>query len=230
MNLEEFRKEQISKILDIPPDKFPKIASFVDFANVNHWFDEDDFDENSDLLPDGLVLRIDLQKLKSVLDLFSVDVRFYYGHDPANPGSLRFKRAAEHIFGRPRVFTKPIQQIKHHLAAEEIKSTTRKVDTDREGNFIWIPKCNFDVEISVDAVRLLNTYETFCLLSSDSDFAALARFLRKNGKKVILIKGGRIDASLGEAVHKKINVQDIKRYITAKKQKPDSGESGFAES
>jgi hypothetical protein len=39
----------------------------------------------------------------------------------------------------------------------------------------------------------------------------------KKDKKAILIKGGRISGSLGAAVDLKINAQDIKRHITAKK-------------
>jgi hypothetical protein len=230
MDLEEFKKDQIRKNFDILPDKYPKIISFIDFANVNHWFDEDDFDENGVKMADNELLTIDLQKLKDFLSAFSSDNRFYYGHDPVNPGSLRFKRAAEHIFGKPRVFTKPIQQIKHYLDSGEKGETTRKINVDKGGNFIWIPKCNFDVEISVDSVRLINSYDTFCLLSSDADFAALIRFLKKQKKKIVLIKGGHIDASLGELVDNKINAQNIKRHIAVKKQKPDSKESGLAES
>ena len=55
-------------------------------------------------------------------------------------------------------------------------------------------------------------------------------FLKETKEKIILIKGGHIDASLGELVDNKINAQDIKKYIAVKKQKPDSRESGLAES
>lgn len=42
----------------------------------------------------------------------------------------------------------------------------------------------------------------------------------KYEKKAILIKGGRISGSLGAIVDLTISAQDIKKYITVKKQKP----------
>jgi len=43
---------------------------------------------------------------------------------------------------------------------------------------------------------------------------------KKNKKKAILIKGGRIDSSLGEIIDLKIDASQIKRYICQIKQKP----------
>lgn len=93
---------------------------------------------------------------------------------------------------------------------------------DNEGEFIYLPKCNFDVEICVDAIRLMNKYDTFCLFSSDADFVRLMMFLRNNRKKVILIKGGHVQYSLKANSSKVINAQDIKKYIVSIKQKSSS--------
>ena len=89
------------------------------------------------------------------------------------------------------------------------------------GDFIKIPKCNFDVEICVDSIKLLENYDTFCLFSSDADFVHLARFLKSKEKKIILVKGGYIHHSLHETVDLIINAQDIKSYISVIKQKSD---------
>jgi len=148
--------------------------------------------------------------------------RFYYGTDSSKEGSIKYISAIKHTFGKNRVFSKQIQYICHHLRVNEIESNTRTTFTDRDGLFVRIPKCNFDVEISVDSIRKINSYDTLVLFSGDADFVALARYLRKNGKKVILIKGGNITSKLRENTDLIVNAQKIKRYITrvSKKQKP----------
>lgn len=220
MDLLGLKEQHLRTTLGISSETFPRILTFVDFGNVNHWFSRDDKDAEGEPLTVGERLNIDLQKLADFLPLFSEDTRFYYGHDPENSGSMAFTIAAKHIFGKSRVFTKPIQKIRHYLDSTEVATNTRKVATDAGGDYILIPKCNFDVEISVDAIRLSHTYDTICLLSSDADFVSLLRYLKTQEKKTILVKGGRISGSLGAIVDLKISAQDIKQYITVKKQKP----------
>jgi len=48
-------------------------------------------------------------------------------------------------------------------------------------------KADFDVEISVDAVNWMKYYETFVLFSGDSDFVYLIQFLKRHGKKIIVL-------------------------------------------
>lgn len=219
MDLREFKQKAVKDTLKID-DSFGRILSFIDFANVDHWFDNDEYDLDGKALPVDQYIAIDLQKLKEFLNCFSVDARFYYGHDPANFGSMAFNRAAKHIFGKSRVFTKRIQQIRHDLTAADSVSNTRIVHSDDKGDFVFIPKCNFDVEISIDALRLADTYDTICLFSSDADFAALLRRSKIMGKKLILIKGNHIDKSLGKLLDLKINASQVKSYIVQIKQKP----------
>lgn len=221
MDLQEFKKQNICQQLGISADKFPRIVAFVDFANVDHWFDEDPYDLGGQALSIDQRIVIDLEKLKEFLYCFSEDVRFYYGHDPTNIRSISFSRLAKHIFGRHRVFTKRIQQVRHDLTPADSVNNTRLVHSDDQGDFVLIPKCNFDVEIAVDAIRLADTYDTICLLSSDADFVALLRYLKnRHKKKIILIKGGHIDSSLGELLDLKINASQVKPYIVQIKQKP----------
>ena len=220
MNLHELKIQSIRDALGISAEQFPRILTFIDFANVDHWFDYDQYDLDGKALLSDQRIALDLQKLKEFLGCFSVDVRFYYGHDPSNSGSMAFNRAAKYIFGKHRVFTKRIQQVRHDLTPADSVSNTRLIHSDDQGNFVLIPKCNFDVEISVDALRLDNMYDTICLLSSDADFAALIRYLKKQKKKIILIKGGRIDGSLGKLLDLKIDASQIKSYVVQIKQKP----------
>ena len=48
-------------------------------------------------------------------------------------------------------------------------------------------KCDFDVEITRDALNLINEYETLILFSGDGDYFSLTEYLIKKGKKVILV-------------------------------------------
>lgn len=48
-------------------------------------------------------------------------------------------------------------------------------------------KCDFDVEITRDALNAQDSYDTLLLFSGDGDYSALATDLIKKGKKVILV-------------------------------------------
>lgn len=122
-------------------------------------------------------------------------------------------------FGGSNTNTKPIQNIKHHLEKTELPNNTRPLCYDGQGEYVYLPKCNFDVEICVDAIRLLDKYDTFCLFSSDADFAYLCQFLKKRGKKIIIIRGGFIQRELKSSSDLDINAQQIKKYITDIMQK-----------
>lgn len=125
------------------------------------------------------------------------------------------------IFDTKNVVTKDLQKIKHYLS--EVNEETDYLQKDSDGKiFIEIRKCNFDVEIAVDAIKMIQHYDTFCLYSGDADFVYLNNFLRKKGKKVILIKGGFITTKLRKSVDLVLNAQLIKKHITnIKKQKPE---------
>jgi uncharacterized LabA/DUF88 family protein len=115
--------------------------------------------------------------------------------------------------------TKPIQFIKHYLDREELYNIKiQPIKKDILGKFIEIPKSNFDVEISIDSIRLSEKYDTFCLLSGDSDFVRLAEFLKKKGKKIIVIAPGQIVHALKEIADLYINSQRIKSYIAVIKE------------
>jgi len=219
INLQEFKNQNIKQKLGIDSEKFGKIFVFIDFANVNNWFASDIRDWDNNILKENEKLLINLEKLFNFIKSFSDDSRFYYGHDSQNKNSMKFLGKTKCVFGEKMVFSKPLQQIRHYLKEDEKDKNTRKIQHDREGDFIYLPKCNFDVEICVDAIRLMNKYDTFCLFSSDADFISLIRFIKKKHKKVILFKGGYVKYLLKEISDLVINAQDIKKEITYKKQK-----------
>ena len=126
------------------------------------------------------------------------------------------------IFGKRDVQTKDLQKIKHYFELDE-HIPVKHIATDEDGKkYIEIRKSNFDVEISVDAIKTLEHYETFCIFSGDADFVYLNNFLRKKGKKIIIVKGGFILARLRESADLVVNAQNIKKHIAKIiKQKPD---------
>lgn len=221
MELQELKKKFIRDELGIGKE-YGKIFSFVDFSNVNKWFENDNQDWNNTLLTHGEKISIDLVKLKSFADIFSERVRMYYGENPKNLRSLRFTYVMRKIFGKRDVMTKDLQKIKHYFKVDEQVPETY-IETDADGKkYIEIRKSNFDVEISVDAIKMLKHYDTFCLFSGDADFVYLNNFLRKKGKKVIIIKGGFILNKLRESADLVINAQNLKKHIAkVTKQRPD---------
>ncbi|MHB8903915.1 MAG: NYN domain-containing protein [Patescibacteria group bacterium] len=212
MDLQELKKQFVCGELEISSEH-GRIFSFVDFSNVNKWFENDNQDWNNKLIDDDEKITIDLQKLKTFIDLFSERARVYYGEDPKSAGSLSFTYVLRKIFGKRDVVTKDLQKIKHYIKLDE-EETSKYIVTDEDGkNYVEIRKCNFDVEISVDAIKMFDHYDTFCIFSGDADFVYLNNFLRKKGKKVIIIKGGYITTKLRESADLVINAQNIKKHI-----------------
>ncbi len=213
MDLLGLKQSQLQTSLGLDPEKFTKPVSFIDFANVNRWFDNDTIDFDERPLPVGSVVEVELKKLKKFTNMIGTDARFYYGHDSSRGGSLAFIKAAEYTFGKHRVFTKPIQQIRHDLTPVDSITNTRIVHHDGAKDFVYIPKCNFDVEMAIDAVRLMENYDTICLFSGDADFAALLAYLKRRGKKVVLIKSGHIAGTLRKHTDLVINASQIRTEI-----------------
>lgn len=48
-------------------------------------------------------------------------------------------------------------------------------------------KCNFDVEITMDALIRINNYERFVLCSGDGDFVRLMNYLKQQKKRTVLV-------------------------------------------
>ena len=134
MNLDQFKQQHLRQTLGIDATQFPRVLTFVDFANVNHWFDDEAYDFEGVPLHGNQSVEIDIEELKNFLGCFSDDIRFYYGHDPAHHGSMAFHQATKHVFGAHRVFTKRIQQIRHDLTSADSVTNTRLVHSDDMGD------------------------------------------------------------------------------------------------
>jgi uncharacterized LabA/DUF88 family protein len=211
MKIEELKKEFIKEALNIK--EYGRIFSFIDFANVNKWFENDNQDWNNNLIKENERLIIDLNKLENFADIVSDKTRLYYGKDPKNKKSLVFTYVIRKIFGKRNIITKDIQKIRHYIDFDEDLSS-KIIMKDKDGEkYIEIRKCNFDVEIAVDAIKMINHYDTFCIFSGDADFVYLNNFLKKQGKKIIVVKGGYITNKLRKTADLVLNAQNIKKHI-----------------
>ena len=217
MDISDIRLKQ----LGLERRKFGRVAVFIDYGNVNYWYDRDDKDSEDQILKEGSKLIVDLERLSRFCNHFSIENRFYYGWNPRNQSNWHMVIKAEKL-GFIKI-TKPIQFIKHRVGEAVLSRDGRPTRNDKEGRFVEIPKSNFDVEISVDAIRIVDRYDTFCLFSGDSDFAYLARFIKRAGKKIIVIASGKVFHTLKEVADLYINAQDIKGNITTIKTSPQLG-------
>jgi len=75
-------------------------------------------------------------------------------------------------------------------------------------------KCNFDVELTIDAIDSLDNYEVCVLCSGDGDFIKLIRYLKGKRKRVIVIAGkDRLSSGSEKAANQVIYLKNIKRDI-----------------
>lgn len=222
MDLQDLKNKIIREELGFSLE-FGRIFSFIDFANVNNWFSEDRQDWLNNALEINENIDIDIEKLSQFSQIFSQRARVYYGENPTNIKSKKFTDVLRIFFENKNVVTKELQKIKHYVEIDSSQEKPKFLESDKNGKtFVEIRKCNFDVEIAVDACKMIKHYDTFCLFSGDADFVYLNNFLRKKGKRIILIKGGHITSKLRESADLVINAQLIKKYIARIiKQKPD---------
>src|SRR3989344_8711757 len=110
MNLDEL------KLKNIGIDKviFGKVFTFVDYGNVNYWYENDERDVDGNILNTRQKLIIDIEKLANFVALFSEQKRFYYGWNPRRKKNWHIAIKAEKC-GFIKI-TKPMQFIKHYLS------------------------------------------------------------------------------------------------------------------
>ena len=84
-----------------------------------------------------------------------------------------------------------------------------KIYDSTKGTFIH--KCNFDVELTVDAVDRMESYENFILCSGDGDFERLIRYLKSKRKKTIILSPKKgLSNNLANAANQGIFLEDLR--------------------
>lgn len=136
-----------------------KTAVFIDWANVYGW-------------KKSLKKEVNPQKLYNYLKNYKEikQIYLYYGEDK-HPKSKQFLRQAKKI--GYHVTTKPVKYIQ-----------VAEVD----GQKIYRRKCDFDMEICIDAHKALSeSFDGFIFFSGDGDFEPLYRLLINQGKQVVVV-------------------------------------------
>lgn len=94
------------------------------------------------------------------------------------------------------------------------KIRTKEVKLIRQANGTILKKGNLDVELTIDAVKDIKLYSTVILMSGDSDFHALVRYLQNRDKKVIVISSkGHVSYELLKAANKYINFNILRELV-----------------
>jgi len=140
----------------------------IDWANVYGWQKK-------------LRWSIDASKLIEYFKTYPAikRIKFYFGTDITQESEdfINFlKRLENHVF---RVVTKNVK----YIPVEIISNGTEKISFGNQRR----RKCDFDVEITRDALNNTNDFQTFILVSGDGDYAPLIDDLINKGKKTILI-------------------------------------------
>lgn len=141
----------------------------------------------------SLKWKMDYKKLQRYFQKYSklVDIYFYFAYRKESIGQ---KNLLEMLSRRG--FKLRVKEVKF------IKVNRRTV----------IMKGNCDVELTIDMIALLRRYDTAVLMSGDSDFAALVKFVQKKGKKVIVISTrGHISRELIKSADRFLYFDKFKR-------------------
>ena len=125
--------------------------------------------------------KIDYKKLQRYFQKYSklVSIYFYFAYRKESVGQ---------------------KNLLEMLSRKGFKLRTKEVKFIKVDRNTVIMKGNCDVELTIDMIALLRKYDTAVLMSGDSDFAALVKFVQKKGKKVIVISTrGHISKELIES-------------------------------
>ena len=131
--------------------------------------------------------------LKSETDFWKAF--FYTAHDPS--------------YKKQRRFLDFLEIIGYTVRNKKIKFIKNK----SKGGF---HKGNLDVELTIDAVHNKGEFSSFLLFSGDSDFEALIKYLKQNGKRCIVfsVKDHIALELLKQA--KFVDIKKLKGYISKK--------------
>ncbi|PIQ05109.1 MAG: hypothetical protein COW72_02995 [Candidatus Nealsonbacteria bacterium CG18_big_fil_WC_8_21_14_2_50_37_10] len=81
-----------------------------------------------------------------------------------------------------------------------------------------LKKADWDVGITIDAVKIAPSVDTICLASGDGDFLQLVEYLKNQGKRVEIIAFGRSASSkLKEVVDEFIDLEETPEKYLLKK-------------
>lgn len=112
--------------------------------------------------------RMDYKKLQQYFKKHCrlIDIYFYYSTHKDNPGQANLLEM---------------------LARKGFKLVVKEVKVIKINRQERIYKGSCDVELTIDMIDTMPAYDTAILMSGDSDFAAVIKYVQKHDKKVIVI-------------------------------------------
>lgn len=190
------------------PKDFGRIFAFVDFGNVRPWAKDMWVEENKF----RFCIEIDIKKVYDLCSWVSTKQSFfYYGYFPNDEdGDAKSTKAKKHNDSIFRI--DKARRCGFDVKTKEVKMIPQyNEDGKFRGKF---PKCNFDVEITMDMLLSVERYDTLMLFSGDSDFGGLLKYLKSLGKKIIIVcTRNRMSSELEEAADKFIPAETLKDFL-----------------
>ena len=159
-----------------------------------------------------IAVLIDVQNLyHSAKNLYKARVNFEAILETAVAGRILI-RAFAYV-----VKTKTGEEKSFFDALTKLSIETRIKDLQEY--FGGLKKADWDVGITVDAIRIAQSCDTIVLCSGDGDFLQLIEYLKNQGKRVEVIAFGRSTSSkLKEVVDEFIDLESApKKYLLKKR-------------
>ncbi|MEM2174331.1 MAG: NYN domain-containing protein [Candidatus Micrarchaeia archaeon] len=170
-----------------------KTLVIIDWANVYGWFGKLKWEIDPKRLYDYL---------KSYPEIF--DIRFYFGLEKGNEKSENFhkeiKSIGYNLIWKEVKWVPAEVKVSHHMKYKDktinlLDGNITKEEFERFKRFLNYPKelglvrrkCDFDVEITLDVMRMINDFDSLILFSGDGDFKALCEYLLDINKQVIVV-------------------------------------------
>jgi uncharacterized LabA/DUF88 family protein len=203
MDLSEFK----TRYFLFDPKDFDRIFAFVDFGNVRPWAKELWPEENKY----RFCVEIDIAKMRELCSW--VEARtclFYYGFFARDERLAEEVKDARHNSSVFRI--DKARKSGFRVVTKEVKLIPQY---DEAGKFVGkFPKCNFDVEITMDLLTRIDEYDTVMLFSGDSDFGGLLKYLKSRGKKVVVVcTRNRMSIELEEVANKFIPAETLAGFL-----------------
>ncbi|MFH1582724.1 MAG: NYN domain-containing protein [Candidatus Falkowbacteria bacterium] len=215
MNLEELKAQYYF----FEKGAFGTIYVLIDFGNVRPWAKDFWPEENRF----RYCVEIDIEKLADVCSWVNPKKKiFYYGYfakrdDLPENHEYNIKHKTS-IFRIDKA-----RKSGFEIRSKEVKMIPRY---NEEGKYLGkIPKCNFDVEITKDAITKMEKYNTIMLFSGDSDFGDLLSYLKEKGKKIIVVcTRNRMSVELEKVADKFIPAETLKNFLRYENTPPVKAE------
>lgn len=164
-------KDKIKNFLDSFSSKKWSTLVIVDYGNVEKW-------KNS------LKWKVSIKQLANLIKNFSYGNqslrRFYYGSDYGK------NEKSEQLFEWSRSVIE-----RAHMNRFEVVTKRVKYIHSSDNKYGFEKKCDLDVEMAIDIVKLRDNYDTIVIFSGDGDLMYAIKYLRETYRKECFVFGAR---------------------------------------